>query len=287
MLPITPELRDHLAQNNEYRTIELFQFTLVGGTTVQVTNHDRPYQGYAPTVIERSMLKRKRGLEVQELEITWTPAPTDTILGYPITEAALLGAFDDAQMTATVVFMGADWTTEIGRLELFAGWVAQVKLHDWTLSLIVKNLAYKLAKQVPKGLYTAGCQWRVYDQNCGVNKVDYAATVTVVSQSGRTVVIGDIFGKPDGWYDLGVLSNSGYNYNIMRQVGTTFTLLEEPMVALNNQVVIYPGCNLTMDHCKNKFDNYSRYRGFPFIPEPEVAMFGASTISGPIAGAGK
>ncbi len=283
MLEVSPELLNHLNNGHEFRTIELYQIFLVGGAELLLTNHDRYYQGYAPAVIERSLLKRKRGLEVQELELTWTPGNADLVFGYPALEAAMRGAFDEARVQATVVFMSDDWQTAVGSVLLYSGWVAQVRMSDWTIYLTAKNIAHQLTRQVPRGLYTAGCQWRVYDANCDLNRALFGTEAVVVNQAGRNVELEDIFGKPDHWYDLGMLSSGGQVYNILRQTGTTLILLEEPLNPLGASVMIYPGCDLTKDHCQNKFNNFSRYRGFMFIPEPEVAMFGAATTAGPIA----
>jgi hypothetical protein len=56
---------------------------------------------------------------------------------------------------------------------------------------------------------------------------------------------------------------SGYGYSYGNSYGS-------------QTVNLYPGCNKSMDHCINRFDNILNYGGFPWIPGKNP--FGGTSI---------
>ncbi|MFH3651569.1 phage BR0599 family protein, partial [Acinetobacter baumannii] len=50
----------------------------------------------------------------------------------------------------------------------------------------------------------------------------------------------------------------------------TLPLLENPEVG--QRIKVYPGCDKRLETCQNRFNNFSRFRGAPFIPIPETSV---------------
>jgi hypothetical protein len=45
------------------------------------------------------------------------------------------------------------------------------------------------------------------------------------------------------------------------------------MPVAGDNFVVYKGCDKTMTICQNRFSNLANFRGFPFVPPPELAMY--------------
>ena len=50
----------------------------------------------------------------------------------------------------------------------------------------------------------------------------------------------------------------------------TLPLLELPKTG--QRINIYPGCDKRLETCQNRFNNFARFRGAPFIPIPETSV---------------
>jgi uncharacterized phage protein (TIGR02218 family) len=85
--------------------------------------------------------------------------------------------------------------------------------------------------------------------------------------------------QPQGWFTQGVIEfldggNAGLKRTIrMHESGAlllTLPLLEAPQAG--QRIKVYPGCDKRLETCQNRFNNFARFRGAPFIPVPETAV---------------
>ena len=137
--------------------------------------------------------------------------------------------------------------------------------------------------------YQKGCRHALYSTLCGVDKNAYGQSVTILSNTGRTITLDTVLDStlfadsgdsssetidtiPEGYWVGGFveLSNGATRY-IVEQSSTTLTLLsafksadmpDSDTVAAS----IYPGCNRTIRDCIKKFNNVQNFGGFPWIP---------------------
>ncbi len=79
----------------------------------------------------------------------------------------------------------------------------------------------------------------------------------------------------DDWYTGGLVTfltglNAGLSMEVRKWTNATNLLeLFEPMkfeIAVDDIFQVYPGCNKTIDACRDKFDNVVNFRGEPFVP---------------------
>ncbi|MGH7247352.1 MAG: phage BR0599 family protein, partial [Pseudomonadota bacterium] len=72
---------------------------------------------------------------------------------------------------------------------------------------------------------------------------------------------------------------SGVNAGVTATVGSvvagaSMTLLYplESVPATGDGFTVYFGCDHTMATCQSKFNNLANFRGFPFVPPPQMAV---------------
>jgi hypothetical protein len=117
------------------------------------------------------------------------------------------------------------------------------------------------------------CNHRLFDARCAPNPPGdgpAAATFEVpcilVSQTGTTLVVNTIDGRPDGWATLGDVVHlpTGERRYILKQVGTTLTLNSPFVGALGGHALeVFAGCDHSIATCRDKFTNVTNFGGHP------------------------
>lgn len=111
------------------------------------------------------------------------------------------------------------------------------------------------------------CQHTLYSPECGANQPLYRFDNAISAISGTALTMASTSAKADGWFNGGILDYQGDTRFILFHAGNTIKI-SRPMASLKAgiTVALYPGCDRTMDICKNKFGNLNNYLGFPWIP---------------------
>lgn len=261
------------------------------------------YKALGATRFSRSTLRTVIGVEVDTLTLTldpYVPAPSpvgpgdpeltlDVIPGTTITipAAAALGLLDKArvQLRRAILPAPARWhvTPDLsaGTVLLFVGEVGDIELDRTRIKLTVRSLLDQLSMQLPRNFYQPGCLNTLFDAACAKDRGAYAHTRTVASGgTTMTVPLVDIGPTaPAGWWDQGYLEVAspttfyGLRRTIRSATETEVRLIQPfpfPLTA-GWTVTLYPGCDKTLATCAAKFANRDRFRGFPFIPNPDTA----------------
>jgi uncharacterized phage protein (TIGR02218 family) len=269
-----------LNSGTQFLMADLFTLTLSGGFVVRYTSADTDLTSagnvFSKFLIGRSRTRVSVGVEVDTLDVTIHPAPTDLLNSVAWLTAARNGALDGANLKLEKVFMPTWGDTSLGVIDLFQGRVSDVELGRTEAKLTVKSDMELLDTPLPRNFYQSGCLNTLFDNGCSLAKTAYAANGTV---SGATVTqINSALGQPADYFSLGTITFiSGVNAGITRSVrsfaGGAFTLAL-PLVAApspGDQFIAYPGCDKTKSTCENKFANGPNFRGYPFVPDPETA----------------
>lgn len=141
------------------------------------------------------------------------------------------------------------------------------------------------ARRAPRQVISTLCGTNLLKPRCGLALADWTWNAVTVSSSGNTVTIGTIArangsGNPSGfgaadWFALGWLGwTSG---GLPRRVGIlssaalsggqiVLTLDRAPGLANGTSVTGVPGCDRQGSTCRNKFNNYTNFRGFEYTP---------------------
>ena len=265
---------------------DLYQITLASGQVLRWTS-----AGTAVTAagqvwqlgpgIERSQCKWTVGSEVDSLTLSlYTDAARPvTLSGLPLLAFLCNGGFDGASLQLLRAFWGVNDSGPVGTLLWFAGRVSEIPEVDRSSArIIIKSELERLNIKVPRQVYQAQCLATVYDIECGVDRAVFTASgsATGASTNGRTQFPSNL-GQASGYFDLGTLTftsgpNVGVSRTVKSQVGGALTLLSPlpAAVAAGHAFTIVPGCDGLQATCSGKFNNLLRFKGQPYIPQPET-----------------
>ena len=262
---------------------ECFTFTLASGATLTWTNVDLPvaYNGavFSATgpLVQGLKYKASVGLEVDKQQIVIAARPTDLISGAPALNAIREGAFDGASVQRDRVFLTAIGGTVIGGVTLFHGRVATVDSVGRTSAQItVASDLVILDYDMPRNIYSPTCVHTLYDSGCGVVRGTYSANGTVGAGSSASLIVTGVAAA--GHAQGSILFTSGVNANVRATVrsvapGASLSLmypLPSPP-AVGDAFTAAFGCDHTRGTCQGRFANLAAFRGFPFVPPPQVA----------------
>ena len=262
---------------------ECFTFTLATGTALTWTNVDLPvtYNGatFSATgpLVQGLKYKASVGLEVDKQQITIAARPSDLISGNPALQAIREGAFDGAIVQRDRVFLSAIGGSVIGGVTLFHGRVSTVdNVGRTSAQITVASDLVILDYDMPRNLYSPTCVHTLYDSGCGV--VQGTFSVSGTAGSGSTASLINTSVAAPGHAQGSIVFTSGANANVQATVktvaaGTSLTLMyplpEAP--ASGDAFTVSFGCDHTRGTCQGKFANLANFRGFPFVPPPQIA----------------
>ena len=274
-----------LNDSTTFLMADLFTITLPSGTVLRYTTADvniasggNTFNSRGP-LIKRGTVRTVLGLEVDTLDLRIMADATHTMDGVPFVEAALKGALDGATVLLEWAFL-SDWkSAPTGTVVLFSGRVSDVSGTRTEVRITVKSDIELLNIRMPRNLYQASCLHTVYDAGCAVNKAALSLMGTVTGTNGTGQWLQSNRTEAASWFDQGVISfQSGQNAGVQRTVKAyangqfwfALPLPKPPQVGDN--FTVFPGCDKTKATCQAKFNNLSRFRGFPFVPIPETAL---------------
>jgi uncharacterized phage protein (TIGR02218 family) len=272
-----------LAPDSQIAFADCFTFTLSTGTVLTYTNVDQPviYNGStfsaSGPLVQGLKYKASVGLEVDKQQITIAARPTDLINGNPALNAIREGAFDGATVQRDRVFMAALGGTVVGGVTLFHGRVSTVDMVGRTsATLTIASDLIVLDYDMPRNLYSPTCLHTLYDSGCGIIAGTYAASGTCGAGSTATLI--NFTGALAQHAQGKIVFTTGDNANVTATVksvvvGASLTLMY-PMPdvpATGDRFTVYAGCDHTRATCTSRFNNLTNFRGFPFVPPPQIA----------------
>jgi uncharacterized phage protein (TIGR02218 family) len=265
---------------------ECYTFGTTIGTNYYWTNVDWPilYNGFtflaSGPLVSGPKYRASVGLEVDKQQLTIAARPTDVINGAPFLVALRDGAFDGAPVQRDRVFLSAPGPSGsvIGGVTLFKGRIStidQVGRTQATLTL-ASDLVI-LDYDMPHNLFSATCNHILYDAGCGVIRGTYATSGS--AGSGSTANQINFPGAAAMHAGGAIVFSSGQNANVratVKSVSASSSLaLMYPLPfapALGDAFTVYAGCDHTLATCQSQFNNKRNFRGFPFVPPPEMAV---------------
>lgn len=154
----------------------------------------------------------------------------------------------------------------------WTGFLANVKPleNDEAITLSCRTLLSSFKRVGLRLPWTRGCPHILFDTECRANPADFATAAEITALTGNTVTFDTLGGEDpeyfygghleweangDGTIDRRGISGSSGALTL-GLYGTTYRL------EVGMSVVLYPGCNLTTDHCLNKFNNLPNFGGF-------------------------
>jgi uncharacterized phage protein (TIGR02218 family) len=263
-----------------------FTFTLRSGLVLCYTNIDVTFSHGGLTFLGNSILidglkyKAAVGLEVDQQQITVSARSTDTIAtGAPFLQALRDGTFDGCEIERDRIFFSDRLGgTAVGAVTLFKGRLGTVdEIGRTSAKLTVNSDLVLLDIDMPRNIYQPTCLHTLYDSGCALAKAAFGtggtvgagSNVSVINWSGASVN----FQQGSITFTSGV--NVGVTANVNAVAGGVSLVLGYPLQsapAAGDTFIVYFGCDHTPGTCQAKFNNLSNFRGFPYVPPPQMAV---------------
>lgn len=291
MIVTTPaSLADWLANARSALIVDAYTLITVTGVLARWIDADFDFTVPGPParafvrgpLFDRGNLKQSVGLSVDSLSLAIRPnlERGNTMLGaQTLLQAAQSGVLRGASLLLErLVFDEANnykgcWTE-------FPGTLAVKNTAAGVIKCDVLSELNLLDTPMPRDVYQSQCKNQVFDINCGLSRAAWQVLGSVSSVStgaDAKSAFGISLSQPPGWFGQGTVQfTSGANAGIKRTVKAsgaafTFALPWPNVIAVGDAFIALPGCNRSLDGngCA-KFNNRLRYRGEPFIPQPET-----------------
>lgn len=268
--------------STQFMMADLYAITTISGTSLYnssdlpITYNANVYSAAGP-LMKRNGIRNSVGLETDTLRITAYASTSHLLEGLPFVKAAIGGALDNARIVLTRVFMTAWNAAPVGGVNMFSGRVSTVTGSRNKVEIEVKSDIEILSTMLPRNLVQSPCVNTLFDSACSVLRAAFAVAVTGTGGTLNTVTSANA--SAAGYFDQGtILALTGANAGIKRTVksftGGTFTMaLPWPTVPANGDTyTALPGCDKTQATCNTKFSNLTHHRGYPYVPNAEVAL---------------
>lgn len=255
--------------------------------------------------------KSSVGLEVDRQQISIAARPTDLVNGAMFLQMLADGALDGATVQRDRVFLtfasspGAYWLDQlysaeypsdessdfnadfgpllgtpssvIGGVTLFHGRVSTVdEVGRTTAKLTVASDLVVLDYQMPRNLFSATCLHTLYNSGCGLNAASYATNATAGAGSTTTLINtgAALAAHAQGKLVFNSGANAGVSATVQSVVAGVSLTLRYPAPdppAAGDAFTVYKGCDHTNGTCQATFGNLARFRGFCWVPPPQIA----------------
>jgi len=269
---------------------DAFLFTLQGGATLAYTNIDVTFTYAGVTYLANSILvdglkyKAAVGLEADQQQITIAARSTDTISGgAPFLQALRDGSFDGCEIVRYRVFFSDRLGgTAIGAAMLFKGRLGNIdEIGRTSAKLTVNSDLVLLDIDMPRNMYQPTCLHTLYDSGCGLSKTStspsFSGSGTVGAGSTASIIYwpgaNANFAQGTITFNTGVLA--GVTATVGSVVnGSSLNLINplQSVPAPGDGFTVYFGCDHTLTTCQAKFNNLANFRGFPYVPPPQMAI---------------
>jgi len=165
----------------------------------------------------------------------------------------------------------------IGGVTLFHGRLSTVdQVGRTSAKVTVASDLVLLDMDMPRNLYAPTCLHTLYDSGCGLARGTYATSgaAGAGSTTSRINFSGALALHAQG----SIVFTSGANANLRATVksaaaGVSLTLIYPlpTAPAAGDAFTVYAGCDHTSATCQTRFNNLANFRGFPYVPPPQVA----------------
>ena len=290
MKTLTPELEALLATHH-YTSCDLFTLTLPNASVIRKTSLPGLSVVWNGNLFAHDGIAMARGtitsklhtdsLDVDNVDITLTFTPNDTLSGLPVAAFVRNGGLDGARLLIQKGFCAVDTAgntspTVTGVIFLFEGRISEPRCGRMQVTAQLIADTERLKVNVPRNTINPYCMNTLFDSVCSKLESDYTHTNQTVTSATKTTITATLPGAA-GFYTLGrVVFTSGQNAGASRTVKSwngsvlqlAYPLDYTPQAGDTFNAIA--GCDLSdgVNGCL-KFNNLPNRRAFPFVPAYE------------------
>lgn len=265
---------EHL-QSDGTTVCHAWKVTRRDGTVLGFTDHDKDLLFGGTTFAAQT------GLTARALQQTTGLSVDNTEAFGALSDAAVkeedirAGRYDNAEVTAYLV----NWEDPTQNMVLFHGNFGEITWSQGAFQAELRGLSERL--NIPFGrVYHAECSAVVGDGQCKVNlsapNLTFETTIAQIIDS-RSFTLSAAPGQQERWFERGAFNVldgaakglSGVIRFDVLQDGRRVIKLWQALGNLPEQgarIRLSAGCDRRAETCRNKFNNFVNFRGFPHIP---------------------
>lgn len=248
--------------------IERLDGVVIGLTTADSTI---TYDGdtYAPLLAEPSKTAQRSDMSIDS---------TDLIV--PITDDITLADIDLGLYAGAEIWMfNYDYATPAnGIIKQQRGWLGEVEVHRNHAKFEIVGMAQKL-NTIFGRVCSLKCDAQLGDSRCGLDLGPFTYTGTLTGVTDALTLVDTGWGAISDSFNRGVLTmTSGAANGISAEVRTfvtgAFNLFDSMPIlpAIGDTYSVVLGCDKYPETCKNTFDNFINFQGFPHVPGRDAIL---------------
>lgn len=253
----------------------LWRLSRRNGQVQGFTDHDRDL------VVDGVTFRAATGLSARNLERSTGLAVDNTeALGALVDDALsetdiIAGRLDGAEVTIWL----ANWADLDARMVVFAGEIGQITRANGAFQAELRGLAERL--NIPQGrVIQPRCGAQLGDGDCGFDPAapgfTIGATLGEILPDGTHVVTAT-GAATDGWFAHGLMRSTA-----PETAGITAWVREDKIIGASRHLTLWlppalaltpgtpldlvAGCDKQAKTCREKFNNFLNFRGFPHVP---------------------
>ena len=245
------------------------------GNVLGFTDHDRPLE------FEGVRFRPESGMSARAVEqVTGLAPDTSEAVGI-LTDDAIreddlaAGAFDNARVTVWMV----NWRDPSQRMVEFAGHLGEIARRGMMFRAEILGLSHRLNRLAGR-IFQSNCDAGLGDARCrfDLDTPGYRVEAEVLwVKDGFRFGLAGLEDFADRWFERGTLApidgpGSGLAEVIRwdrRGDGPREVALWVPPrreIGTGDRLTLTAGCDKKMSTCREKFQNFNNFRGFPHIP---------------------
>ena len=287
MKQASDKLKRLLLESQTFYSTDLYRITLTDGTVLHYTAADIPLivgkVRYVPLAIERDGTMQSNDISVDEMHLTITVSPSERLdSNATIMQAVVAGRFADAKLELFRLFAPEPFGLSMDKIDAeyaLLWWLGRLNIESAggvTIEATVASMTELLNVKFPTHLYYPPCIYTLGDKGCGVDLTLFRKQGT--ASGGTRSAIQSMLNLADGYLTQGSITfASGCNAGVTRTIRSndrneiTVVMPFYYPPAAGDTFHVLPACDKSMACCKARFNNLTRFRGYPFIPVPETA----------------
>lgn len=159
---------------------------------------------------------------------------------------------------------------------LFSGRVMRVSVKDRQAQAACEANSDILDFAWPRFMFQSYCNHDLFDSECALGDGSFLVQ-GVVTVSGSDLTSAILGTYADGYFTGGRAAVGTDERMITDHIGSTVTLhvpFDSRVESGVTEVDFYPGCDGSPDTCRDTFNNFTNFLGFPYVPSSNPVLWG-------------
>jgi len=242
--------------------IELYEFA-IGTNRYRYTSTEYDFvfssQTYKASQIKRSKIKQSSNMHKDGITLTVQSS-------FELSKLFLNPLIDDT--VNLTVFRGHASDSGKNFIAYWLGRVVGCTVNGPQVEISCESVFTSIKRPGLRARFEVNCRHAIYNSGCNVSFSSHSKSAVVTAVNGSTIEFTTSESHPSGFFTGGVAKTSNGSVRfIANHVGNTLSFFQLPSdIKPTDTLTIAPGCNRSMSHCKERFNNLDNFGGFPYIP---------------------